>query len=179
MKIAGIKHYAKALVEMGDEFGCWDELVADLESVDEKINENLDFKKYLTDRQISFEKKKESVKVVFQDFISQKTYNFIYLLLKNNKLLALTSIIETAKKQNLKEKDLFEVIVESVVPVTAKQEKKILEILSKKMESKLVLKNVINADLIAGFKIFIGDTEIDSSIQGKVMRLKQKIENYE
>jgi len=179
MKIASIKHYAKALVEIAHENSCWDELLADLESVDVKINENLDFKKYLTDRQVSFEKKKEALETVFQDFISKKTYNFVYLLLKSGKLLSLSSIIELAKKQNLKDKDLLEVIVESVVELSPKQEKKILEVLSEKIGAKLILRNIINKELIAGVKIFFGDTEVDSSLQGKIIRLKHQIENYE
>mgnify|MGYP002641330102 CR=1 FL=1 len=179
MKIAGIKHYSKALVEIAHENNCWDEILADLESVDDKINENLDFKKYLDDRQISFEKKKEALKTVFQDFISNRTYNFIYLLLKNNKLMSLSSIVEFAKKHDLKERDLMEVIVESVVALSPKQEKKIVEILSEKMGAKLILKNIINKDLIAGIRIFFGDTEIDSSLQGKILRLKQETEYYE
>ena len=40
-----IKHYAKALVELGIENQCYDALVADLVDVDAKINENLEFKK--------------------------------------------------------------------------------------------------------------------------------------
>jgi F-type H+-transporting ATPase subunit delta len=179
MKIAGIKHYSKALVEIAHENNCWDEILADLESVDDKINENLDFKKYLDDRQVSFEKKQEALKTVFQDFISSRTYNFVYLLLKSGKLLSLSSILELARKHDLKEKDLMEIIVESVIPLTPKQEKKIVKILSEKVGAKLILKNLINKELIAGVRIFFGDTEIDSSLQGKIVRLKQQIENYE
>lgn len=174
-----IKHYAIALVEMGIENQCYEALVADLVDVDAKINENLEFKKYLTDKHVAFAKKRESLKHSFQDFISDKTYNFLYLLIKDGKLLALSSILAVATKTHLKSQDLFEIIVESVIPLTAAQEKKIQEKLSQTIKQKLITKNIINPEIIGGLKIFLGDTEIDGSIRGKILRLKKKIEDYE
>jgi len=174
-----VKHYAKALVEMGLENQCYEALIADLVDVDNKINENLEFKKYLTDKHVSFEKKQQAVKTTFQDFVGGKTYNFLFILIKDGKLLNLSSILKEAEKTHLKTQDLFEAIVESVIPLTANQTKKIQEKLSRLVSQKLIIKNIINPDLIGGLKIFLGDTEVDASIRGKILRLKKKIEDYE
>lgn len=174
-----IKHYAKALVELGIENQCYEALVADLIDVDDKINENLDFKKYLTDKHVTFVKKQKALKNTFQDFIGDKTYNFLCLLIKDEKLLELSSILKEADKTHLKSQDLFEVLVESVIPLSASQEKKITEKLLQSVQQKLIIKNIINPEIIGGLKIFLGDTEIDGSIRGKILRLKKKIEDYE
>ncbi|KKQ80336.1 MAG: ATP synthase subunit delta [Parcubacteria group bacterium GW2011_GWC2_38_7] len=174
-----IKHYAKALVELGIENQCYDALVADLVDVDAKINENLEFKKYLTDKHVTFAKKQEALKNTFKDFVGDKSYNFLFLLIKEGRLLELSSILEIAAKTHLKAQDLFEIIVESVVPLTAKQEKEIAEKLAQSIKQKLIIKNIINPEIIGGLKIFLGDTEIDGSIRGKILRLKKKIEDYE
>lgn len=176
MKTLKAKHYAKALVDLGDESSCLTELVKDLRGVDEKINANLDFKKYLINRHIEFGKKKKALNVVFQDFIGQKTYNFIYLLIKDGKLDYLSSILAVASKISLQKKDLSEVLVESVIPLTPDQEKKIEKKAKAMVGGKLILKNIINKDIIAGVRIFIGDMEIDGSLRGKILRLKNKIE---
>src|SRR3989339_1971334 len=173
-----IKHYATALVELGIENQCYEALVADLVDVDSKINENLEFKKYLTDKHVTFTKKQEALKNTFQDFISDKTYNFLYLLIKDGKLLDLSSILKIAAKTHLESQDLFEVMVESVIPLTVAQEKKIQEKWSQRIKQKLITKNIINPEIIGGLKIFLGDTEIDGSIRGKILRLKKKIEDY-
>ena len=70
-------------------------------------------------------------------------------------------------------------MVESVIPLTVAQEKKIQEKLSQTIKQKLITKNIINPEIIGGLKIFLGDTEIDGSIRGKILRLKKKIEDYE
>jgi len=174
-----IKHYAKALVELGLENSCYEALFTDLTDVDQKINENLEFKKYLTDKHVSFRKKQEALKNTFQDFISDKTYNFLFILLKDGKLLELSSVLKEAAKTHLKSQDLFEVVVESVIPLSAEQEKRIQKKLSESISQKLIIKNIINPEIIGGLKIFLGDTEIDGSLRGKILRLKKKIEDYE
>jgi len=174
-----IKHYAKALVELGLENSCYEALFTDLTDVDQKINENLEFKKYLTDKHVSFSKKQEALKNTFQDFISDKTYNFLFILLKDGKLLELSSVLKEAAKTHLKSQDLFEVVVESVIPLSAEQEKRIQKKLSESISQKLIIKNIINPEIIGGLKIFLGDTEIDGSLRGKILRLKKKIEDYE
>jgi len=176
---SAIKHYAKALVELGLENSCYEALFTDLTDVDQKINENLEFKKYLTDKHVSFSKKQEALKNTFQDFISDKTYNFLFILLKDGKLLELSSVLKEAAKTHLKSQDLFEVVVESVIPLSAEQEKRIQKKLSESISQKLIIKNIINPEIIGGLKIFLGDTEIDGSLRGKILRLKKKIEDYE
>lgn len=174
-----IKHYAKALVELGIENQCYDALVSDLIDVDEKINGNLEFKKYLTDKHVTFAEKRKVLHDIFQDFIAEKTYNFLFLLIKDGRLLELSSILKEAAKTNLKRQELFEVIVESVVPLSAEQEKKIEIKMAQTLNQKLIIKNIINPEIIGGLKIYLGDTEIDGSIRGKILRLKKKIEDYE
>jgi F-type H+-transporting ATPase subunit delta len=174
-----IKHYAKALVELGLENQCYEALVADLVDVDNKINENLEFKKYLTDKHVTFAQKKEALKNTFQDFVGDKSYNFLYLLIKDSRLLDLSSILKESEKTHLKTRDLFEAVVESVIPLTAPQTKQLHEKLSKAVSQKIIIKNIINPELIGGLKIYLGDTEIDASIKGKILRLKKKIEDYE
>jgi F0F1-type ATP synthase delta subunit len=85
MRKVDFNKYSKALLETGKESGMLDQLIADLETVCEKINENIELKKLLASLQVTFTEKKEILKAIFQDFISEKTYNFIFVLIKNNK----------------------------------------------------------------------------------------------
>ena len=179
MKIAKIKHYAKSLIELGLEHNCYDEIIEELKSVEEKLAENLDFKKYLMNKQVTFAEKKKSLVHIFQDFLSKRTYNFLYLLIKNNKLIYLSQILQQTKKVNLKNNQVEEIVVESVVPLTTEMEKAINQIVEKKIGSSVVLRNVINESLLGGLKIIIGDRVIDGSVYGKINRLEKKIENFE
>ncbi|OGF31640.1 ATP synthase F1 subunit delta [Candidatus Falkowbacteria bacterium RIFOXYC2_FULL_36_12] len=177
MKKINKKHFAKALTRLGREKGILEQLLADLTDVSEKLNANLELKQYLTNPHISFTDKKKALKVVFQDFISEMTYNFIFLLLKSKALLTLDSIIAEARKNNLDEDSIFELNVESVVPLTAKQEKTLKQLFSIKLEQQIIVKNIINKHLIGGLRLQLGDKVVDSSVIGKISRLQSKISN--
>ncbi len=179
MKIAKTKHFAKSLVEIGQEQNCFSALIDDLKSVNAKFDENLDLVKYLVNKQVVFAKKKEALKHVFQDFISEKTYNFIFLLIKSDKLKFLGQIIAQAEKMSLHDGKIIEVVIESASPLNAEQEKEICKIIEKKKGVAVVSRNKIDPKLLGGMKLIIGDTVIEGSLYGKIMRLKQKIEDLE
>ena len=179
MKIARTKHYARSLVEIGQECGCFDELIADLIDVDEKINLHLDLKTFLLDKQVTLKKKSAALADIFKDFISQRTYNFILMLIRAGKLNYLSEIILQAKKLNLNNRQLAEVIVESVIPLSPEQEEKIAALVKEKLKGDVVLKNVVNEKILGGLRLKIKDTVIEGSLFGKIARLKKKIEEIE
>ncbi len=175
MPIRNIKHYSKALLDLGRQYDILDEILADIEDVAEKLNANLDLKKYLLDPQIKMSKKKQALKAVFQDFISEKTYNFLFILIKDKTIAYLDQIIGDVHKKRKDEEDVLEAIVESVVPVESKEEDIIKKTLAEKTNKRILIKNLIEPKLIGGLKITIGDMVIDSSVQGKLDRLRNII----
>lgn len=179
MRMVKIKHYVRSLVEIGHENDCFDELTADLSDVDEKINQNLDFKKYLLDKQVPLARKSKALKEIFQDFISQRTYNFILLLIKDGQLDYLSEILTQAGKMSLAHRQLVEVVAESALPLSPDEEDKIKKIIAEKLGRQTVLKNIVNASLLGGLRLRIGDMVIEGSVLGKIERLKQKIESIE
>jgi F-type H+-transporting ATPase subunit delta len=179
MKIARTKHFARSLVEIGNESNCFSELIADLESVEEKLDSNLEFKMYLNDKQVTFKQKKQALEHIFKDFVSKRTYNFIYILIKANKLNYLAVILVQANKLNLETSNVIEVLVESVIPLAPKQEKEIQKIIEDKIKQEIVVRSRVNEEILAGLRIRIGDTLIEGSLYGKIVRLKDKIEKFE
>jgi len=176
MAVNTTKKYSQALVEICRDNNCWDEMLADLQDVSSKLNETLELKRFLNDNQVELSQKQAALKTVFRDFIGQKTYNFLFLLIKAKKLSFLDTIILQAQKLNLEIAGLNELIVESAIPLTAIQEKELKLALEHKYEKTLFIKNIVNRELIGGVRIFLGDITIDSSILGKIERLKRKIE---
>lgn len=176
MKTLKLKHYAKALVEIAIENNCWDQLLADLKDVSGKLNEELEFKRYLLDKNVGITRKREALEKIFKDFISKRTYNFLLLLIRDEQLLYLDSVLALAEKMNMETGGLREVTVESVVALTPKQEKALEKVVSEKFDRPVVIKNIINPALLGGIKVTVGDTELDSSMQGKIARLRSKIQ---
>ena len=179
MKSAKIRQLARALMEAGREYDCFSQLADDLKSVIDKINASPDVSRYLSDKQVGFEKKQTALKHIFQDFISAKTYNFLFLLIKARKFNSLEEIVDLAEKINKEVSGVTEVIIESARPINPEHEKQIVEIIKDKLKQDILVKQVTDEKLLAGICLRIGDTVIDASLYGKMMRLKQRIETIE
>jgi len=179
MKSAKIRQLARALVESGNDHGCFSQLIEDLKSVSEKVTASPDANRYLSDKQVDFEKKQTALKHIFQDFISAKTYNFLWLLIKSQKFSSLNEIVGLAEKLNKEVSGVVEVIIESARPIKPEQEKQITKIINEKLKQDVLIKQVLNEKLLAGICLRVGDTVIDASLYGKMMRLKQRIEAIE
>ena len=65
--------------------------------------------------------------------------------------------------------------VYSVIPLTPTQLQKIEKIMSKRFNNRIILKNVIDEDLIGGLKIQIRNSLIDISVAGKLTGIHRKI----
>ena len=179
MKSAKTRQLARALVEVGRDNDCFSQLVEDLKSVHEKLGGSPDANRYLSDKQVGFEKKQDALKHIFQDFVSAKTYNFLFLLIKSQKFKSLDEIVDLAEKLNKEVSGVVEVIIESARPIKPEQEEQIRQIVNEKLKQDILNKPVINEKLLAGICLRAGDTVIDASLYGKMMRLKQRIEAIE
>jgi F-type H+-transporting ATPase subunit delta len=171
-----LKHFSRALISLGKEENIFDQLIADLVGAREKLDGEMEFKRYLLDRHVSLAQKKKALTVVFQDFISARTLNFLLLLIKHDQLDELDEIIDYAKKHFLHVSDIEEVVVESVVPMTVKQQEELIAVLTKRFGKKIILQNLLNKNILGGLRLRLGDQIIDASIAGKLRSLMQKID---
>jgi F-type H+-transporting ATPase subunit delta len=175
MKKINYKNFAKALYEIGRENNLVDNLIKDLEDVEEKLDDNIELRRFLSDQHVSADAKQQALEKVFADFISEKTYNFLHLLIKNRALDYLDQIIEEIKKAKHEKENIVEVVAISPEAIDAATQQRISRILSLKTDKKIIIKSLIDKSLIGGLVIKIGDTVIDGSIRGKINRLKSKI----
>lgn len=176
MRKINYKKYSQALFEAGMENNFLDNLLADLFSVSEKLDENIDLKTFLADPHIEIGKKEQALQEIFKDFISSHTYNFILLLIKEKKLAYLKQILDHAEKIKLQKEQIVEVIIESAVMVPEKSQQRIGIMVEEKTKKKAVVKNIINENLIGGMRLTIdSDAVFDTSILSKLIQLKDKI----
>lgn len=92
------------------------------------------------------------------------------MLPRSQAIFAISEFLKTLKKQ----KDETTLLVESTIPLQKKQ----LNTIVKKLKRDFVIsevKNVINSALLGGFRVKIGDTVSDYSLQNKIMQLKEAI----
>lgn len=89
---------------------------------------------------------------------------------RSQAIFAISEFVKALKKQ----KGETTLLVESSIPLQKKQ----LDTIVRKLKGDFLIsevKNIINPALLGGFRVKIGDTVSDYSLQGKIMQLKEAI----
>lgn len=113
-----------------------------------------------------FELAKENPKV-----IKKIVADFYFYLLRTKKIKTLPFIIENLEEVEREEKQIKQIDVESAHPLTQNQRNKIKKLFGKKV----MLKENINPNLLAGIIIRTKNTLLDASIKNNLEALKEKL----
>ena len=167
--------YAKSLIELAEEKGKLDKVLADVESFNE-VCQNRDFELMLKSPIIPGEKKEKIFDKLFTGKYDELTMAFLKILLKKGREPLLADIASAFVEQFKKKKHISSVklttaakLGESAVETIRK---KLLE--SSATDDNVELQTVVNPDLIGGFMVEIEDKLYDASVAHKLSLLKKE-----
>ncbi|MFA4995994.1 MAG: F0F1 ATP synthase subunit delta [Patescibacteria group bacterium] len=103
--------------------------------------------------------------------------NFWYKLQRNNQHKDLSKILECLDSEYAKQNNKILVKVYSSKALDKDQTKEIEDKLTKQFKKELILKNIITPSQTAGIIVKADDIEIDLSLENKVNRLKNALNN--
>lgn len=98
--------------------------------------------------------------------------NLIALLATNKRLMLLPDIYALYEAHRAEQEKTLEVDVLSFSDVSAEQQQKMIESLSKRLQRSVSLKISIDPSLLGGAVIRAGDLVIDGSVRGKLNKLR-------
>ncbi len=164
--------YAKALFQHAMESGKEKEISKDISLIEETLAEtNLSF----LDNPTISESNKEKVLLTSFTKLSKTTQNFIQLLSKKKRISLISEIAKEYRKFLLAHQGEEYVTLITPVPATDKIKKLTMDILSKIVEKKAVLHNIIDTSLIGGFIIRTSTVQYDASVKTHLKKIKQNI----
>lgn len=99
-----------------------------------------------------------------------KSIKILKSLSKSQAIFALTEYLKQIKRKERQ----FTMYIESAIPLSSNQVKKMREIVEKRKKISKVLVN-INPEILGGFKLKIGDEIWDETILGKINQVKEVI----
>ena len=101
---------------------------------------------------------------------------FLALVIKKNEVHHLDSVLEDARKLLDKKRGIVAVSVEYAFPIDGSAESRIKEEIKKQTAAARVdLTAYINADLIGGYRLRIGDEVIDASVSSQLRKLSDHL----
>lgn len=167
------KRYAKALVDLAIEKDQLEVIKSDLALVLNTVNENADLGSAFYSPVVSDNRKEAIITSLFADKVNATTIQFLKLLLTNRRESALSAIVEEFGGLYNTHKGLVLVNVTTATPLASETREALLAKLSKEVEGTLILKESVDAKIIGGMIVRIGDKQINASISHKLNELKK------
>ncbi|MCM1386554.1 MAG: F0F1 ATP synthase subunit delta [Bacillus sp. (in: Bacteria)] len=170
------KTYGDALFELAVEENKVDSLLEEIEQLQKVLKENDEFGKLMTHPKINKEEKLQVVTNVFKGRISDELLGFITIIISKDRYQEIDEILEYFLAEVKKYKGIGVATVTTAVPLREEQCKQIEQKLLDTTDYRSMEMNYkLDAALIGGMVIRIGDRVVDSSISTKLSELQKDL----
>ena len=166
--------YAKALLELAIENNKVDAIAKDMQHLATVCAENPDFIKFLNSPVVRADKKISIFGEIFGQF-DQITTLFVNLIFTNRREFLFAEIALSFNDQMKTYKGIVPMTITSASPLAASTKESILSKIRGSVKGELEITEEIDPELIGGFIVRMGDTQIDASISNQLNNLKQRL----
>lgn len=167
--------YAQSLLQLAVEKGSLEEVRADMNLLSVTAAENRALRLLLTSPIVTGEKKLNTLKAVFGQYFSALTSSFITLLCKKGREADLVGIAHAFEKQYNTRMGIAVAQVTTATPITEELRTKFSNLVAKETGSKVQLQEQVDPSILGGFRLQMGDRQIDSTVKAKLAALRLKL----
>ncbi|QNU66665.1 F0F1 ATP synthase subunit delta [Ruminiclostridium herbifermentans] len=168
------KRYAQAIMELSH---------SDIEVIRQELEEfvaiyksDKDFSSFLINPTIKADKKQTVIKNVFTDKLSKNTINFILLLISKKRIKNIPEIYEQLLRLINEKSNVLDMKIITAEPLDEQQLFRIKEKFRNKYNAVAVKsEEIVDASIIGGVKVIIGDKVYDGSIKGRIESLTELV----
>lgn len=167
--------YVKSLLGLAEEQKALDQVHSDMLLFTRVCNENRAFALMLRSPVIRHDKKRDVLQKIFEGKVHALTMAFFDIITRKNREPLLPSIAREFHNAYNVYKGIGTAQLVTPFPIDASLRKEIegiVQQISKKKQIELVEK--VDADMIGGFVLTVGDRQVDASIKNKLKALKTK-----
>ena len=166
--------YAQAMYDGSDEIHQLDALYSDAEVLGGIVNEKREDFSKLNNPLWKYSQKEGVLTDICKKLgLSQSMLNTLKLLAQNGKLNILEQTLQQFILLYQKKHNIAEVEITTVIPLTSSQENLLKSKLENIFHKQIILRYVINPQIIGGLVIKYGTNFIDNSIKHKLRALEQ------
>ena len=166
--------YAKALLELAVEQNKLDQVSADMRALSSANNDTKEFQSFLDSPVINAEKKNCIFGELFGQF-DVLTSSFIHLITKNGRESLLPQIAASFDAQLMEHRGITPVTLISAQPLDKATKAAIVAKVQATVKGELAVDEQIDASLLGGFVVRMGDNRIDASVANQLKNLKQRL----
>jgi F-type H+-transporting ATPase subunit delta len=167
--------YAKALIGLANEKNVVAEVSKDMSFIQEVCSENREFLAVLSNPIVRHEKKHAILASIFQAKVNPLTFAIMEVLTTKNREGLLLSIADEFHTLLDTQQGIQQAQVSSASALTEEQRAELTAKVAQISGKKAVLTEKINEQLIGGYVLKIGDTQIDTSVRKRLADLRVQL----
>lgn len=177
MKVGKIAvRYARALFLSAREQGILDDVRKDMEMILAAVSDLTEVKSLLESPVVDSRKKTAILVSLFEGKISDLSLDLLRLVTGNNREEYLAAICRHYIKLYKEEKGIKMASIETATPLTKEIRQEMLTIITRAFNAEIELQEEVKKDLIGGFVLRVEDRQLDSSVKGKLARIKKELQ---
>jgi F-type H+-transporting ATPase subunit delta len=168
--------YAKAILEIAESKGVAQAVSEDMNIIASTVNGNLELSTFIQNPTLKVEVKENALLEVFAN--TNDVTKSLFHLLFENKRFEILEAIATEYSNLFDEMNGVEVAkVTTAIPMDATLEAKVLAKIATLSDKKITIENIVDASVIGGFILRIGDKQYNASIANRLQVLKRELSN--
>ena len=177
MSLTIARRYAQALYEEAESRGCIDRVDEDVAMMQASLEGSLELQRFFPDPVISIDKKEAVVEALFTGRVHDLVLSFLKLLLRKGRgaLVGATAVAYQAMRDE--QLGIVEAHVRTALKLSSEEEKSLEEGLEKMTGRQVRLKTRVDASILGGLIIRVGDTVYDRSVLNQLSALRGRLEN--
>lgn len=169
--------YGHALFELAVEQDEIDSLVTEADTVLEVFRDNPEFERLLAHPRIDVEQKLVIIDQCFRGKLSDDMTGFLSVVVKNGRQNEICASLADFKREVKEYRHIGVCTVTSALPLTEEQKKRLTaRLIETTAYESFEMNYVVDAKLIGGLTVRIGDRVLDSSIKSQLNGLKKSLQ---
>lgn len=174
------RRYAKSLMLLAQERNELDRALADMQLIQRIVGDNRDLRAMLKSPVIKTYKKLNVIDQVFGKGISDLVKGFVRIITENSRADLLEEIAVGLTDLYNEHNKVIVANIKSAAPLDDKLRAKIKGIIATMDHNSIELVEEVDADLIGGVVLRVGDSQIDASVATQLQELKIELQetNY-
>lgn len=165
--------YAKSLIDLSKEQGNLDLVKADMEQFIEVLKSNSELLAVLKNPIIKQDKKKNILSALFKDKVQPSMLAFFNILVSKGRSGILYDIAVEFVREYNEVSGIVHASVVSASPMSEENLNRLAKEIEQQINAKVVLDATVDASLIGGFVVKVGDRQLDASVAGKLNKLEK------
>lgn len=168
--------YAKAILDMANSKSTANEVSQDMTLIATTIKGNAELNTFIQNPTIKVEVKESALLEVFAS-VNNVTKGLFHLLLENKRFEILESIAVEYNKLFDEANGVQVAKVTTAIAITPELEAKVLAKIKEFSNKKITIENIVDASIIGGFILRIGDKQYNASVANRLQVLKRELSN--